>query len=315
MDKILSKGTIDKLRSLQNVVGIGKGLKQKQGMPTGEEAIVILVRKKVPLNELPEDQVIPSSIEGKLSDVIEVGEISIHGGYPGEGNVVEAYSPVEDLIARQSRWRPAPGGVSIGHYKITAGTLGSVVYDYRGRKLILSNNHVLANATTGRDDRARIGDAILQPGAYDGGTIQQDRIAVLYRYVPLKDNDYNIVDAAVAAPLTPNLVVPFILGVGSVYGTISPKFAMLVKKSGRTTGVTHGIIIATNAIVDVDYGNGRTLSFKDQIITTNISAGGDSGSIVLSESDWAVGLLFAGSLLITVVNPIEAVLNSLCIRF
>jgi hypothetical protein len=181
--------------------------------------------------------------------------------------------------------------------------------------LILSNNHVLANATTGRDNRARIGDPILQPGAVDGGTLQHDRIAWLYRYVPLKDNDYNVVDAAVALPFSPNLVVPFILGIGSVYGTVLPKVAMLVKKSGRTTGVTHGIIIATDVIIDIDYGNGRTLTFKDQIITTNISAGGDSGSVVLNESNWAVGLLFAGSLLITVVNPIDEVLKSLCIHF
>ena len=47
--------------------------------------------------------------------------------------------------------------------------------------------------------------------------------------------------------------------------------------------------------------------FFDQIITTNISAGGDSGSLVLSLGNVALGLLFAGSSVATIVNQIENV--------
>ena len=42
-------------------------------------------------------------------------------------------------------------------------------------------------------------------------------------------------------------------------------------------------------------------------MTTNISAGGDSGSLVLSLDNVAVGLLFAGSTIATIVNQIENV--------
>ncbi len=46
--------------------------------------------------------------------------------------------------------------------------------------MILSNNHVLANSNA-----ARLGDAILQPGVYDGGKFPQDHIADLLEFVTL----------------------------------------------------------------------------------------------------------------------------------
>ena len=65
----------------------------------------------------------------------------------------------------QKMTRPLRIGASIGHFKITAGTLGGFV---RSRDdstmLILSNNHVLAN-----ENKAKKGDAIIQPGPFDGG--------------------------------------------------------------------------------------------------------------------------------------------------
>jgi hypothetical protein len=47
--------------------------------------------------------------------------------------------------------------------------------------------------------------------------------------------------------------------------------------------------------------------FTDQIVTTNISAGGDSGSLVVTFDNVAVGLLFAGSSVATIVKQIENV--------
>ena len=47
--------------------------------------------------------------------------------------------------------------------------------------------------------------------------------------------------------------------------------------------------------------------FIDQIVTTCISAGGDSGSLVSTLDNVAVGLLFAGSSVATIINQIENV--------
>lgn len=311
MNKYLSHSNINHLFSLKNVIGIGYGLKEVNGELTEQEAIVVMVSKKVPETEL-ERHVVPKILEGYVTDIIEVGKVSINE-LQNEPDSAE-YS-AEDNVSRKSRWRPAPGGVSIGHYKITAGTFGAVVYEnFTGRKLILSNNHVLANSTNGKDRRAKIGDSILQPGPLDGGTKKKDTIAKLYRYVPLKDKGFNLVDAAVAKPLKASLVVPEILAIGTVQGRTLPKLGMRVKKSGRTTGLTSGIVQVVNAIIDIDY-DGRILRFKDQIIVTAFDQAGDSGSLVLNDFNWAVGLLFAGSENYTFVNPIEPVLDLLGIHF
>ena len=81
---------------------------------------------------------------------------------------------------------------------------------------------------------------------------------------------------------------------------------MEVKKSGRTTGLTTGTVQLLDASVQVGYGGGRTALFTNQILTTNMSKGGDSGSLLVDgEGNKAVGLLFAGSVVVTIHNPLS----------
>jgi len=225
----------------------------------------------------------------------------------------------------RASWRPAPGGVSVGHFRVTTGTLGCrVLYGSRGWPMILSNNHVLANATSGRDRRARRGDPIYQPGPYDGGS-HRDRLATLYRYVPLAlyraDRGFpgngrdNLVDAALARPLSPAALDPEILGIGPVEGAGEATLGLEVQKSGRTTGLTRGRVITLHATVRVHYDAGRMGQFTGQVITTAMSEGGDSGSLVLDRDRRAVGLLFAGSSQVTVASPIQTVLDLLSASF
>ncbi len=69
-----------------------------------------------------------------------------------------------------------------------------------------------------------------------------------------------------------------------------------------------------NATVDVNYGGGRVARFCRQIITGNMSAGGDSGSIVTNLDEDGVGLLFAGSSAITIINHLLFVQALLRVR-
>lgn len=303
----LNKKTIDYLFSLSHVVGLGYGIKETGGKQTGRKAVIVMVRKKVAASRLAAHQMIPKRIEGMPSDVIEVGWVTAHPA------AIKKNEPVSK--SRTSRWRPAPGGVSIGHFRITAGTLGSAVYDKAtGRKLILSNNHVLANATNGKDDLAEIGDPVLQPGPADGGTIRRDTIGKLYRFVPLADKGSNVVDAAVARPSKQRLVDRDILRIGTVTSTVLPRLGLRIKKSGRTTGLTFGRIIAVDAVVDVDYGD-KILRFKNQIVSRSFEQPGDSGSLVVDRRNRAVGLVFAGSDEFTFMNPIRPALRLLKITF
>ena len=138
-----------KKRLLANVQGLGVGVKWKDGQPTGEEALVVLVSKKVPRAHLAGHELIPPKLGDIQTDVLQIG-------FPEIQAVSFAYP---DL---RSRVRPAVGGVSLGHPNITAGTSkGFPSLTERSvphRFYVLSNNHVLAES-----NRAHLGDRILQP--------------------------------------------------------------------------------------------------------------------------------------------------------
>jgi len=303
------------LFDLTQVVGIGHGFKEVQGVETDQPAIIVFVQKKLPIEQLKRKDVIPKHIKGIPTDVIEVGHLRAFSD-----------SPTELVIKTTERIRPAPPGVSIGHYRITAGTLGAIVYDSKSQPLILSNNHVLANSSNGRDYKAKINDPILQPGPIDIQALRTPRVASslasdnilakLTKFVPLKgSNKTNQVDCALARPLSNDMVIPEIRGLGAVKGIRTPVLGTIVKKSGRTSGVTTGKIKATNVAAKVDYGSGRILKFENQILTTAMSEPGDSGSLILDDSNYAIGLLFAGSSSSTLANPIQVVLTLLKVKF
>lgn len=322
-----------KLLGLDNVVGVGIGPKMVQEASTGspKQSIVILVRHKLPEDKLQASQVVPKEIDGIVTDVIEVGDIK--------------------LLSRTERHSPIQPGVSIGHYKITAGTFGALVRDKNtGEPLILSNNHVIANGTDGRDNRSKIGDPVLHPGPHDGGTMD-DVIGRVDRFHPVhrlmmtptcpraaaaekcvnavcrlmapsyvikvlrQTEKDNLIDAALAKPVQTGALRPEILGIGKIKGTAKAEVGMPVVKSGRTTGVTKGVVRAVDVTVQVDMGDGEQAVFQDQVIATPMSQGGDSGALVLDDRRRAVGLLFAGSDKTTVFNKIQHVMDQLSITF
>jgi hypothetical protein len=119
-----------------------------------------------------------------------------------------------------------------------------------------------------------------------------------------------LVDAAVAKPLSIDLVAPDVLEIGRVEGTAEATIGLRVKKSGRTTGLTRGRITALDATVEVDYG-GKSAAFREQVVSDLLSRGGDSGSLIVDDANHAVGLLFAGGTTTTILNPIDAVAAAL----
>jgi hypothetical protein len=264
------------LLSLPNVVGVGVGYKTVGEVRTGEMSIVVMVRRKLPVAALPPEALAPKKVGEVNVDVMQVGDIRAQQ-------------------SRTDRVRPAPGGVSIGHYLITAGTLGCVVRDQAtNTRLILSNNHVLANSND-----AAVGDAILQPGPVDGGRPANDTIATLERFCPIDFGSQpgicslarayaglgntiaallgsqhrldvsrynpqatNLVDAAVARPLSDGDILDEIMDIGVVQGTLEAALGMPLRKSGRTTGFTTGQVLVMNATVDVGYGVGKRPALK-----------------------------------------------------
>lgn len=273
-------------------------------MPVSPEAQEILRQKGIVGVSDPAGHKLRIYVESEYDLLKLPSEISISGiSTQVEGVVIGRIS----IQGYTGKYRPAPGGVSIGHKDITAGTLGCVIKDKLGKKVILSNNHVLANSNAGQ-----IGDEIFQPGPYDGGTIE-DTIAKLTKIVKIKrpDEGNNLVDAAIATPLDENLVREDILDIGNITGIAEAKEGMEVQKTGRTTGHNNSVIIDTSATIKA-YGFPWGYSiFEDQILTKCMSQGGDSGSALLTKDNKLVGLLFAGSSDVTVFNKIQNVFSLL----
>lgn len=63
------------LLAKENVVGVGVGYQQKDGQRTNQIALVVMVRKKVPGDQLTPEDIIPEEIEGVPVDVQQVGDI------------------------------------------------------------------------------------------------------------------------------------------------------------------------------------------------------------------------------------------------
>lgn len=302
----------------QNVVGVATGHKIKEGKDTGDPCISVLVSQKLDKALLKNEDMVPKETEGFKTDIVETGDIFAGPAAP-EKDETNTREEIGIEVLRQ-RIRPAMGGFSVGHYKITAGTIGTCVYDLNPfpgvppRYYILSNNHVLANS-----NNARIGDPILQPGPYDGGGVPRDVIARLSRFVPIRfktstATPLNYVDAAVAEGNFHDLNRE-IYWIGYVKQVNSnPKIGDILEKTGRTTNFTTGKITALNATVDVNFGGGLVARFARQIVTSAMSAGGDSGSLVCDIREGAVGLLFAGSSQVTIINNILYVQSLLGIR-
>jgi PKD repeat protein len=212
--------------------------------------------------------------------------------------------------------RPVPTGVSTGHPDITAGTIACRVKDSAGNVYALSNNHVYAN-----ENRASIGDNVLQPGTYDGGINPNDAIGTLYDFEPIVFGMWgvNIIDAAIALCSTGTLgnSTPedgYGIPNSETLPVSEDLLGQAVQKYGRTTGLTTGTVTGINGAFLVRYSRSFAI-FYDQIAieVTGFSAGGDSGSLIVTDdgNKNPVGLLFAGSDTMTIANPIGPVLSLL----
>lgn len=296
-----------------NIQGVGYCLGDASSMlDPGEPSLVVFTAE--PASELNIKDSLANSSAATDEDLDATRMIVVQSG-------------VIDAFAHRFSARPAPCGVSVGHFGITAGTLGALARGRSGERanriFALSNNHVLANVNAGP-----LNANILQPGPADGGMNPQSRIGVLERFVPINfaSGATNFVDCATAWMVSSQVRREFVRLVNGQQQlfrvssqTVSPQVGMMVGKSGRTTQLTQGRISAIGVTVNVGFGAGRTGTFRDQISIVSTTAGaefsrgGDSGSLIWTwnQTRNPVGLLFAGGTGVTFANRIDRVLNSL----
>ncbi len=277
---------LDKILDKKNVNGYSeeKQKRYKNGKEVDEEVIRVYVSNKEPVSTLSAKDKIPEKINGIKTDVVELGEIKAQKNH-------------------KDKYRPALGGISIGHKDITAGTLGAVLWSSRLEKpVIISNNHVQADSNKGN-----IGDPIYQPGPADHERTEKTKIGKLVDFVEIAENKKNKQDSAIAEVNNLDDVKPnHIDGYGVVTGfDLKPEKNMKIRISSRTKPeISEGQVTDSSATISVNFGD-FTAKFSDQILTTPMSQPGDSGSLGITPKNKIVGLLFAGSQNVTVLNKIK----------
>lgn len=301
------------LLTLAGVTGVDIGYKEVGGEPTDRLAIRVLVAEKKPKSRLRADQRVPEEIDGHPTDVIE-RHFELH--QLGASVPLESLAPPVDTRV----YDPLRGGVSIGPCRVVngfvhAGTLGAIVVDNTSNEyLALSSFHVICV-----DDGSSPGDTIAQPSRVDGGSCPGDVIGTLRRHALTTS-----VDAAVAAVgadgVVSRSVTCEVVEIGAVTGTSTAPLGAAVRKRGRTTGLTFGIVDSVSLTLILDYGDGigrRTLTNQigvkpDAAQNPTFTAKGDTGSVLVNDAREVVGLLVAGDDAgYGVANPIAEVLGAL----
>lgn len=280
-----------------NITSIGIGYKQRNGKNTGEIAIQFTVDRKAAPEALAamETELIPAVI---MVEGVAVPTDVIQRRFGPDYRVLTESEP--EANPRKVRHDPVKPGISLGHEKVSAGTLGCIVYDrVDGTPYALSNWHVLHGPL------GAIGDTIVQPGRRDDNRLHLNRLGKLVR------SYLGIAGDGALASLEDRGFDPVIMDLGvQVERLGEPELGDKVIKSGRSSGVTHGIVTRIDTLVKLDYrlpeGEVNVGGFEIgpdpdfPPVAGEVSMSGDSGSVWLFKDQQGqvtnimAGLHFAG---------------------
>ncbi|WGF89925.1 DNA/RNA non-specific endonuclease [Marinivivus vitaminiproducens] len=227
-----------------DVTSVGIGYRIKDGKPTKELCIQFTVGRKRSPEALESDGTppLPSSM---TVDGVSVPTDVIERRYRPSWRVVAAVAEIEK-DRRKQRLDPMLPGCSVSHPSLTAGTLGCLVADARdGSLCMLSNWHVLQ----GPDGRP--GDRVVQPGPFDDNATDGNGAGILVR------SHRGLAGDCAIARLDGRTADPAIIDLDTGVEKIGvPELGDRVVKSGRTTGVTRGVVTRIEVTTKLDYGDG-----------------------------------------------------------
>jgi hypothetical protein len=269
---ITNKKIEELYESTPDYVGVGFGFKLINKEYTEEHAVIFTVEKKRPIEEIPEDELLPKEIEidgvTYKTDVVEIGK-------------VETFACSTDVLNNCYSWslpfnydgtiygnnippgnrgyiRPLKGGISITSQNQLGkvGTLGFIAVDNAKNALVgVTNNHVVVGnafytALRNASPVNEYQDVYYQPGELGGSPTYL--VGEVVRYVPIHANAYNQVDGALvtidSSTVTNSESVKqygFIYAAAMPFATTSEIDLLLYSNpvlysSGRTSGVKSG---------------------------------------------------------------------------
>ncbi|TWP47723.1 hypothetical protein FKR81_30720 [Lentzea tibetensis] len=300
----------DEFLSRPGVIGVDIGEKFTGGRPTGRAAIVVYVCAKGSHHP----QQIPASVEGIPTDIV-AESIVLHRALlsPDEHQpvVAERHAVLRGgiSIGPSRAVRVVPPDVSVPGDYVIVGTLGALVVS-RTEKLVmgLTNFHVGCV-----DDAWMVGDRMVHPSRVDGGVQNLDDVGELNRAA--LSGSVNAA-AVLLDPQRPCRAE--ILDIGAVTGSAPAPVGTPVRKRGRTTALTHGVVVSGDATIAVDFGDGIGVrKLRDQLRIESCAGRfgdhGDSGSVLVDVENRVVGLYCAGTASGSTgfANPIDRVLDQL----
>jgi hypothetical protein len=295
-----------------NVLGVGvTAVPHASG--TGDSLAFLLLVDR--LDQAARQRLSGNSTAGYRIVLEEIGAINASGRHEGGAN--EQAQELEASDGFKGKYRPVTCGVSIApSAENYSGTLGCQVTSNK-IKYMLSNNHVLADCNA-----LPVNTPISQPSPPDGG-VPADVVANLSYFVPLgAPGGTAPVDAAIAAfnntPVDARMEREDNKTEKMVSPIVAPVPKMDVQKSGRTTGVTKGKVVAIGMTVATNYAGYGTVTIQNAFSVKHASGQfsqpGDSGSVITTApQNNPVGLLFASDSdsKTTFANTMQEVLTEL----
>lgn len=290
------------LSQLPGVHAVGVGSKEVGGAMTGEPAIKVFVIRKLPMDQIPEAERIPATIEGIRTDVVETGQVHLTAAPPG------ANRPADSDEGDDDRHRPLIGGSQIMMDGSGAkGTMGCFVWNTANHDQVwgLTNYHVVnpddvpapvaGKTDVGQPDTGSCSGCCKGTfGKYAGGNRvgpaggSPDRDEAVVRLNPgmvWKAQIIGIGAAGADGPVT---------GSYSIKPNEANSGTYPVRKRGKRTRLTGGIV---SALV-----SGPTIPDNVLIINPNPAPSpgtsffdweGDSGAALINDPGQVVGLVYS----------------------
>jgi endonuclease G len=314
--KALIRNKAKRWLTIDNVTSTGIGFKTVKDVVSGEVCVQFTVARKLPPAELKRKNLLalPQEIEledgTKLrTDVVERQYRLAYELVAPEAMVATVAGP-SPAVLRRRRLDTIVPGASIGRLRGQgAGTIGAIVFDRLTRApMCLSNWHVLAGPNSSR------GDLIVQPATWDDSRVNANVVGALVRsYVGLAGDGAiaSITNRAWEQAVFELGIVPTELAIADLNDRVI--------KSGRTTGVTFGVVSRTNVVVKHQHPRGGMLTIggfeiAPDPIQPEITDEGDSGSVWLARngskpSSVALGLHFAIDATPNALRPVAVACN------
>lgn len=307
-------------------VSVAYGKKITNNQYTGEIGIVFYVEKKLPLSEIPEDELLPSTVT--IDNVEYVTDVVTAGKFVPLACDPSCYTWKTVPPANRNTIRPLKGGIAMNTQNTSGyvGTLGLIAVHTPTQALVgVTNNHVTNNDNFYTYYRNNVSGLALNE-MNDGASQNAGNVPFIgkvVRYKPLSETgntidcslisvasaDISLTESFKQYGLSYNLPMAFATTaeINNIISTNPPLYS-----SGRTTGVKGPgpCQLTMNSIgvqLDIPYKNQATekiAQFTNCMIFTRPDAtcedpiaGGDSGSALIADFGgvWKIiGLVFAG---------------------